>query len=69
MEKIKADLDEARLLEKQMRHKLELQSQTLSCKTEELRKLMECSHETRSSEIVELQMKKMDLESSVVKPN
>ncbi|KAL7885996.1 hypothetical protein AOLI_G00062910 [Acnodon oligacanthus] len=65
VEKIKADLDEARLLEKQMRHKLELQSQTLSCKTEELRKLMECSHETRSSEIVELQMKKMDLESSM----
>ncbi|XP_036424803.1 protein Spindly isoform X2 [Colossoma macropomum] len=65
VEKIKADLDEARLLEKQMRHKLELQSQTLSCKTEELRKLMECSHETRSSEIIELQMKKMDLESSV----
>uniref|UniRef100_A0A3B4CJY6 Protein Spindly n=1 Tax=Pygocentrus nattereri TaxID=42514 RepID=A0A3B4CJY6_PYGNA len=67
VEKIKADLDEARLLEKQMRHKLELQSQTLSCKTEELRKLMECSHDTRSSEIAELQMKKMDLESSVVK--
>ncbi|XP_017553794.1 protein Spindly isoform X1 [Pygocentrus nattereri] len=65
VEKIKADLDEARLLEKQMRHKLELQSQTLSCKTEELRKLMECSHDTRSSEIAELQMKKMDLESSV----
>ncbi|XP_072518970.1 protein Spindly isoform X1 [Salminus brasiliensis] len=65
VEKMKADLDEARLLEKQMRHKLELQSQTLSSKTEELRKLMECSHEITSSEVLELQTKKMDLESSM----
>lgn len=63
---MKADLAEAQLLEKQMRHKLELQSQTLSDKTEELRRLMECSHEAKSSEIAQLQIKMMDLESSMV---
>uniref|UniRef100_A0A3B1J2H9 Protein Spindly n=1 Tax=Astyanax mexicanus TaxID=7994 RepID=A0A3B1J2H9_ASTMX len=65
LEKMKADLDEAQLLEKQMRHKLELQSQTLTSKTEELRKLMECSTEDKSSEISELEIQKMDLEASL----
>ncbi|XP_062855958.1 protein Spindly [Trichomycterus rosablanca] len=65
MEKMKGDLEEAELLNKQLRHKLELQSCTLSSKTEELRKLTECASETMSSEILELQVHKMDLESSM----
>ncbi|XP_053486629.1 protein Spindly isoform X2 [Ictalurus furcatus] len=65
VDKLKGDLDEAQLLEKQLRHKLEFQSQALTSKTEELRKMSEHSHETMSSEILELQIQKMDLESSM----
>ncbi|MCJ8733961.1 hypothetical protein PDJAM_G00229810 [Pangasius djambal] len=65
VDKMKEDLEKAQLLEKQLRHKLELQSQTLTNKTEELRKISERSHETMSSEILELQIQKMDLESSM----
>ncbi|KAF4085506.1 hypothetical protein AMELA_G00095940 [Ameiurus melas] len=64
VDKLKGDLDAAQLLEKQLRHKLEFQSQALTSKTEELRKMSEHSHETMSSEILELQIQKMDLESS-----
>ncbi|XP_060783587.1 protein Spindly isoform X2 [Neoarius graeffei] len=63
VDKLRSDLDEAQLLEKQLRHKLELQSQTLTNKTEELRKISEHAHETTSSEMLELQIQKLDLES------
>ncbi|XP_050983091.1 protein Spindly isoform X2 [Labeo rohita] len=65
LEKIKTDLEEAQLAEKQMRHKLDLQSETLNSKTEELRVLTERANETMSSEILELQMQKIDMESAM----
>ncbi|KAK1804473.1 hypothetical protein P4O66_020485, partial [Electrophorus voltai] len=65
VEKMIAELEEAQLLEKQMRHKLDVQSQSLSSTTEELRKMKEHSHETMSSEILDLQVQNMDLESSL----
>lgn len=63
---MKTDLEEAQLAEKQMRHKLDQQSEALSSKTEELRVLTERAHETMSSEILELQVQKMDMESAMV---
>ncbi|KAM9470183.1 protein Spindly isoform 1-T1 [Clarias gariepinus] len=65
VDKLKGDLDEAQLLEKQLKHKLELQSQALTSKSEELRKMLECTNETTTSEILELQIQKMDLETSM----
>ncbi|KAF5895613.1 protein Spindly isoform X2, partial [Clarias magur] len=65
VDKLKGDLDEAQLLEKQLNHKLELQSQALTSKSEELRKMLECTHETTTSEILQLQIQKMDLETSM----
>ncbi|XP_066572610.1 protein Spindly [Amia ocellicauda] len=64
MERMKAELDETRLSEKQLRHKLELQAESLSSKTEELRALTERTHETMSSEMLELQMEKIELETA-----
>lgn len=63
---MKTDLEEAQLAEKQMRHKLDQQAETLNSKTEELRALTERAHETMSSEILELQVEKMELESAMV---
>lgn len=63
---MKTDLEEAQLGEKQMRHKLDQQSEALNSKTEELRVLTERAHETMSSEILELQVQKMDMESAMV---
>ncbi|XP_051514689.1 protein Spindly-like isoform X2 [Myxocyprinus asiaticus] len=65
VDKMKAELEEAQLAEKQMRHKLDQQSEALSSKTEELRVLTERAHETMSSEIMELQVQKMDMESAM----
>ncbi|XP_065126462.2 protein Spindly [Paramisgurnus dabryanus] len=65
VEKMKTDLEGAQLAEKQMRHKLDQQSEALHNKTEELRVLTECAHETMSSEILELQVQKMEMESAM----
>ncbi|KAI7801821.1 protein Spindly [Triplophysa rosa] len=65
VEKMKTDLEEAQLAEKQMKHKLDQQSEALHSKTEELRVLTERAHETMSSEILELQVQKMDIESAM----
>ncbi|XP_073676435.1 protein Spindly isoform X2 [Garra rufa] len=65
LEKVKTDFEEAQLAEKQMRHKLDQQSEVLNSKTEELRVLTERAHETMSSEILELQMQKIDMESAM----
>ncbi|XP_026106607.1 protein Spindly-like isoform X3 [Carassius auratus] len=48
-----------------MRHKVDQQSEALNSRTEELRVLTERAHETMSSEILELQMQKMDMESAM----
>ncbi|TRY60141.1 hypothetical protein DNTS_006450 [Danionella cerebrum] len=62
---MKTDLEEAQLAEKQMRHKLDQQTEVLNSKSEELRVLTERAHETMSSEILELQVQKMELESAM----
>lgn len=64
---MKTDLGEAQLAEKQIKHKLDQQSEALHSKTEELRVLTERAHETMSSEILELQVQKMDMDSAMVK--
>ncbi|KAG7465006.1 hypothetical protein MATL_G00171640 [Megalops atlanticus] len=64
VERMKTELDEAQLNEKQLRHKLELQTEALHDKTEELRLLTERAHETMSSEMLELQVEKAELESA-----
>ncbi|CDQ76849.1 unnamed protein product [Oncorhynchus mykiss] len=66
VEKIKAELDEAQLIEKQLKHKLELQTETLRNKMEELRLVTERTHETMSLELMELQEERMELEDAKV---
>ncbi|TSQ81063.1 Protein Spindly [Bagarius yarrelli] len=63
VDKLMGDLDESRLLEKQLRHKLESQSQLLISKTEELCRMREQAQDTMSSEILELQIQNSDLKS------
>ncbi|KAG5263528.1 hypothetical protein AALO_G00265800 [Alosa alosa] len=65
MERMIVERDEAQLAEKQLRHKLEVQAEALSNKTEELRALTERAHETMSSEILELQVQRMDMEAAM----
>ncbi|NP_001089308.1 protein Spindly-A [Xenopus laevis] len=64
LEKLKAELDEARLSEKQLKHKLEYQTEVLANKSEELRMMSERVHETMSSEMLTLQLEKTELESA-----
>ncbi|XP_056372489.1 protein Spindly isoform X3 [Hyla sarda] len=64
MEKLKAELDEARLSEKQLKHKLDHQTELLTNKSEELRMMSERAHETMSSEMVTLQLEINELESA-----
>uniref|UniRef100_A0A8C7QF43 Spindle apparatus coiled-coil protein 1 n=1 Tax=Oncorhynchus mykiss TaxID=8022 RepID=A0A8C7QF43_ONCMY len=66
VEKMKAELDEAQLIEKQLKHKLELQTETLRNKMEELRLVTERTHETMSLELMELQEERMELEDAKV---
>ncbi|XP_067908137.1 protein Spindly isoform X2 [Heterodontus francisci] len=64
LEKQKSELDEAQLCEKQLRHKLDHQSELLSAKCEELRNLSERAQETMSSEVMSLQVENMELEAT-----
>ncbi|KAG8579059.1 hypothetical protein GDO81_010700 [Engystomops pustulosus] len=64
MEKLKAELDEARLSEKQLKHKLDHQTELLANKSEELRVISERAHETMSSEMITLQLEINELESA-----
>ncbi|XP_001380325.1 protein Spindly isoform X2 [Monodelphis domestica] len=64
LEKLKAELDEARLNEKQLKHKIEHQKENLSAKSEELRIMAERVHETMSSEMLNLQIEITELESA-----
>uniref|UniRef100_A0A4W5NQ94 Spindle apparatus coiled-coil protein 1 n=1 Tax=Hucho hucho TaxID=62062 RepID=A0A4W5NQ94_9TELE len=66
VEKIKAELDEAQLSEKQLKRKLELQTEILRNKMEELRLVTERTHETMSSELMELQEERMELEAATL---
>ncbi|NWX17398.1 SPDLB protein, partial [Aegotheles bennettii] len=63
LEKLKAELDESRLSEKQLRHKVDHQSETIAAKSEELRMMSERVHETMSSEMLSLQMEITELEN------
>ncbi|XP_036607173.1 protein Spindly isoform X1 [Trichosurus vulpecula] len=63
LEKLKAELDEAHLSEKQLKHKIEHQKEILSTKSEELRIMSERVHETMSSEMLSLQIEITELES------
>ncbi|XP_055782508.1 protein Spindly [Salvelinus fontinalis] len=64
MERMRSELDEVQLSEKQLRHKLELQTETLSIKMEELRSFTGQTHETLSTEMMELQVERMELEAA-----
>ncbi|XP_005991878.1 protein Spindly [Latimeria chalumnae] len=64
LEKLKAELDETRLSEKQLKHKLDYQNEVLANKSEELRIMSDRVHETMSSEMLSLQIEKMELETA-----
>ncbi|NXU50461.1 SPDLB protein, partial [Turnix velox] len=63
LENLKAELDETRLSEKQLRHKVDHQKEVIAAKSEELRMMSERVHETMSSEMLNLQMELAELES------
>ncbi|XP_069580741.1 protein Spindly [Brachyistius frenatus] len=56
-------LEESQLNEKQLKHKLEVQTETLNNKMEELRALNEHTQISMTSEMIEVQMKIMELEN------
>lgn len=56
-------LDESQLREKQLTHKLEVQTETLNNKMEELQALNEHTQVSMTSEVIEVQMKIVDLEN------
>ncbi|KAF1384441.1 hypothetical protein PFLUV_G00120270 [Perca fluviatilis] len=60
---LQAALEESQLNEKQLQHKLELQTEMLNNKMEELRALNEHTQSSMTSEVMEVQMKIMDLEN------
>ncbi|NXS93590.1 SPDLB protein, partial [Jacana jacana] len=61
LENLKAELDETRLSEKQLRHKVDHQKEIIAAKTEELRMMSERVHETMSSEMLNLQIEIIEL--------
>lgn len=63
LENLKAELDETRLSEKQLRHKVEHQKEIIAAKSEELHIMSERVHETMSSEMLSLQLELTELES------
>ncbi|XP_062332217.1 protein Spindly isoform X2 [Osmerus eperlanus] len=63
IEHLQAKLEETRLSETQLKHRLQLQTEALSSKTEELRAATERAQDTVSSEMMELQVERMELES------
>ncbi|KAM4621366.1 protein Spindly [Polymixia lowei] len=64
MMRLQSDLEESQLSEKQLKHKLKVQTETLNHKMEELRVLNEQTQDTMSSEMMEAQMKTMELENT-----
>lgn len=55
-------MDEARLSEKQLKHKVDHQKELLSRKSEEMRVMSERVHESMSSEVLALQVELMEME-------
>lgn len=56
-------LEESQLSEKQLKHKLEVQTETLNNKMEELQALNEHTQSSMTSEMMEVQMRIMELEN------
>uniref|UniRef100_A0A2K6UTE9 Protein Spindly n=1 Tax=Saimiri boliviensis boliviensis TaxID=39432 RepID=A0A2K6UTE9_SAIBB len=63
IEKLKVELDEARLSEKQLKHQIDHQKELLSCKSEELRIMSGRVQESMSSEMLALQIELTEMES------
>ncbi|NXY90225.1 SPDLY protein, partial [Alcedo cyanopectus] len=63
LESLKAELDETRLSEKQLRHKVDHQKEIIAAKSEELHVMSERVHETMSSEMLNLQIELAELAS------
>ncbi|XP_078509503.1 protein Spindly [Lissotriton helveticus] len=63
-EKLKADLDEARLSEKQLKQKLDHQCELVANKSEELRMMSDRASETMSMEMIDLQNEVHELETA-----
>ncbi|NXI50243.1 SPDLY protein, partial [Chloroceryle aenea] len=63
LEILKAELDETRLSEKQLRHKVDHQKEIIAAKSEELHMMSERVHETMSSEMLNLQIELTELGS------
>lgn len=63
LEKLKVELDEARLSEKQLKHKLDHQKELLARKSEEIRIVSERVHGTLSSEMLALQTELTEMEN------
>ncbi|XP_037531059.1 protein Spindly [Nematolebias whitei] len=61
--RLQSALEESQLNEKQLKHKLELQTETLNNKMEELRALNEHTQNSMTSEMMEVQMRIMELEN------
>ncbi|XP_075938927.1 protein Spindly [Anarhichas minor] len=63
---LQSTLEESQLSEQQLKNKLQVQTETLNNKTEELRGLSEHTQSSMTSEMLEGQMKYMELESIMV---
>lgn len=64
--RLQSSLEESKLNEKQLKHKLETQTETLNNKLEELRALNERAGSSMTSEMMEVQIKISDLENAKV---
>uniref|UniRef100_A0A6J0SII3 Protein Spindly n=1 Tax=Pogona vitticeps TaxID=103695 RepID=A0A6J0SII3_9SAUR len=64
VEKLKSELDEALLSEKQLKHKVDHLKEVIASKSEELRAMSERVHETMSSEVLSLQLELQALEQA-----
>lgn len=67
MLRLQSALEESQLSEKQLKHKLEVQTETLNNKMEELRALNENTQSSMTSEMMEVQMNVMELENIKVR--
>uniref|UniRef100_I3K0E9 Protein Spindly n=1 Tax=Oreochromis niloticus TaxID=8128 RepID=I3K0E9_ORENI len=63
VQQLQSSLEESQLNEKQLKHKLEMQTETLNNKMEELRALNEHTQSSMTSEMMEVQMKITELEN------
>lgn len=64
--RLQSSLEESKLNEKQLKHKLETQTEKLNNKLEELRALNEQTGCSVTSEMMEVQIKIIDLENAKV---